>query len=157
MESNTLINSSVPHTVPKIPPSVPTISILEACNASIVAPHASVTSKQSNPRSAPSLIVVCTQISVHTPHRIKFFTPGLRKSNSKSVYVKAPLVGLSIIGSLGRGYNSGIISHPFSPRIRRRPSGPGSPIPILSGLLRLRKSSRGGRDDRSGRWPSRVW
>lgn len=55
------------------------------------------------------------------------------------------------MGSLGRGYNSGMMSQPFSPRISRRPNGPGSPIPILSVLFRLRKSSRGGSDERSGR------
>lgn len=156
MVSKTLNNSSVPQVAPKIPPSVLIISILAVCKTSAVAAQASVTSKQSYPLSAASLIVVWTQMSVHTPQNIKFLTPRTFNNNSKSVYANVPLVGLSIIGSLGRGYSSGMISHPFSPRMRSLPSGPGSPRPIPWGLLRLRKSSRAGIVERSGRCPSRV-
>ena len=47
-----------------------------------------------------------------------------------------------------------MMSWPYSPRMRIRPYGPGSPI-RSDGLPR--RSFAGGRSDRSGRWPSRVW
>jgi hypothetical protein len=154
---NAVMTSSVEHMVPNIPPSVIVISTLAECSAGTVAPHASSTRRHSYPLSAASRIVVCTQISVHTPHKIKFLTPLLRNNSSKSVKVNAPFVGLSITGSLSRGVNSGIIRWPRVPRMRSRPRGPSSPMPRLLGLLRLRKSSLAGSVERSGRWPSRVW
>ena len=47
-----------------------------------------------------------------------------------------------------------MMSWPYSPRIRMRPLGPGSPMRRL-GSPRL--SLAGGQSDRSGTWPSRVW
>src|SRR3990172_5273268 len=46
------------------------------------------------------------------------------------------------------------MSWPYSPRTRRRPMGPGSPMWIF-GLPRSYFAA--GRSDRSARWPSRVW
>lgn len=59
--------------------------------------------------------------------------------------------------SCGSGASSGMISWPFSPRMRRRPRGPLSPIPFPVELFLLRAFSRDERVERSGRCPSRVW
>ena len=50
-----------------------------------------------------------------------------------------------------------MMSWPGSPRTRRRPKGPLSPIPRLNSLFLLRCFSRDESVERSGRWPSRVW
>jgi hypothetical protein len=56
-----------------------------------------------------------------------------------------------MIFSLESGQSSGMMSCPASPRIKRRPRGPLSPIPRPESLFLLRVSSREERVDRSGR------
>lgn len=145
--------SAVKAVAPKMPPSVLTICTAASCKCFSLAAHASSTNKQSNPLSFASLIVVCTQTSVVTPAIIRFFIPFSLSKSSKSVWAKAPRPGLSMMGSLARGHSSGIVMCPGSPRTRRRPKGPRSPIPKPERLLRERVSSRGESVERSGRWP----
>lgn len=144
-------------TAPKMPPSSFKLSTVARCKASALAAQHSSTNKQSKPRSLASRIVVLTQTSVVTPTKARFRTPLTLNNNSKSVLAKAPFPGFSITGSPILGYSSGMVSWPGSPRTRRRPRDPSSPMPKPEALLRERKSSREESVERSARWPSRVW
>lgn len=77
--------SWTPALAPNIPPSVPTISTAASCNLCKLAPHASPTRRQSNPRSFPSRIVQLTQTSVVTPVMTRFLIPLTLRISSKSV------------------------------------------------------------------------
>lgn len=89
----------------------------------------------------------------NSPAKTKFRTPFSLSKFSNSVCANAPFPGLSSTTSPACGYSSGMVSWPRSPRIRRRPSGPGEPMPSADGLLRERKSSRAERVERVGGWP----
>lgn len=153
-----------------MPPSQVMLSSAASCSRTSAAAHTSPTTKQSNPRSLASRRVLCTQTSVVTPATNRFLTPARRSSSSRSVCAKAPRPGLSIIGSVrasgyvdvdisescndcSKGWSSGIVACPSSPRMRRRPRGPRSPMPRPDGLARERCSSRVERVERSGLWP----
>jgi len=140
-------------TAPKIPPSISTDSMVESRRPVVAAAVASVTKRQSNPRSFASRMVLDTQTSVVTPTSNRFLIPRIRRTCSKSVWANAPRPGLSIIISSGKGLSSGITSCPTSPRMRNLPSGPLSPMPNRRGLLRERKRSRLDKVERSGRCP----
>ncbi len=102
-----------------------------------------------NPSPPPSL----SHEGVNSLAKTKFRTPLSRSKLSKSVCANAPLPGLSSTISPATGYSSGMVSWPRSPRMRRRPRGPGELMPRAEGLLRERKSSRGERVERLGGWP----
>lgn len=142
---------------PKIPPSALTDSRAPIRRDSSLATVQSSTSTQSNALSLASRIVLDTQTSVVTPHKTRFLIPLMRRINSKSVCAKAERPGLSTIGSFSRGYSSLTMSWPGSPRTKRRPKGPLSPMPRPEGLSLERALSRLDNVDRSGRWPSQCY
>lgn len=153
MSGKTCRTSSSFAVAPKIPPSALTESKAPTQRASSLATVQSSTSTQSKALSFASRMVLDTQTSVVTPHITRFLMPLMRRSSSKSVCAKAERPGLSMIGSFSRGYNLLTMSWPGSPRTKRRPSGPLSPIPRPEGLSLERARSRLDNVDRSGRWP----
>jgi hypothetical protein len=88
---------------PKMPPSVLIISTAAWWRFCSLAAQQSSMSRQSNPRSFPSRIVVWTQTSVVTPQTNILETPFIRSNDSKSVCAKVPLPGLSITCSPSLG------------------------------------------------------
>lgn len=145
--------SSTLDTAPNIPPSIFTDSIALMCRDGSLAAVPSSRTTQSNPRSLASRMVVDTQTSLVTPAMTRFLTPLFRRRSSKSVCAKALRPGLSMTGSPGIGYSSSTVSWPGSPRTRRRPRGPGEPMPTPEALFRERYASLLESVDRSGRWP----
>src|SRR5258707_4603349 len=142
-------------TAPNTPPCISTLLSAARWLPLSVAPVQSSRIRHSKPRSLASRIVVWTQTSVVMPVRMMLSMPRVRSISSRSVAQNEPLPGLSITGSPLAGASSGMISQPGSPRTRIRPHGPGSPMPAP--ICCERQRLLGGRSERSGRWPSRVW
>lgn len=151
MFGNTHRTSSSLAVAPKMPPSALIESRAPIQRACSLATVQSSTSTQSKALSFASRIVLDTQTSVVTPQITRFVIPLMRKSSSKSVCANAERPGLSITGSFSRGHSSATISWPGSPRTRRRPSAPSSPMPRPEGLSLERACSRLDNVDRSGR------
>ena len=98
-DSTVAMRSAAFPTAPKMPPSSLTDSRVLKWIAWVAAAVPSSRIRQSKPLSLASRMVVETQTSVVTPQMTKCLMPLLRRMRSKSVWAKAPLPGLSMMGS----------------------------------------------------------
>ncbi len=119
---------------PKTPSSTVTMCSAARCASASPEPQASRATRHSKPRSLASRRVQWTQTSVVTPARISARMPWAARMAARSVPQKALFAVLSMMNSPGAGASSGMIWNPGSPRMRKRPSGPGLPIGRLAGL-----------------------